>query len=392
MAKGMKGTGQPFLRGKIWWIKFYANGNAQYESSGSMKKSDAVRLLNTRRAEAQAGRIAAGSAIVDDLFALYLSDLRRNRRRSFHDAENNVRTHLLPAFGSRKANELTSIEIDRFIELKQQQGFSNASINRYLSSLKRAFKLGAEATPPLVTRLPKIHMLQEDNVREGFLDHRDYERLRDLLPDHQKLVFVIAYHLGLRVGEILKLRWDQVDWLANLLRLERRQTKAKQARQGPLYGDLRLFLEMAYVNRGECPFVVSYDGHSISETKRAWSTARNAAGLPGLLLHDLRRTAVRNMIRAGVPEKTAMLISGHRTRSVFDRYNIIDERDVQAVGNKMTSYFESQKVVTKPVTVEGDPRAGERGSCSEITGLAGATRRDRTGDLLITNQPLYQLS
>jgi integrase len=129
--------------------------------------------------------------------------------------------------------------------------------------------------------------------------------------------FVIAYHLGLRLGEMLKPRWDQVDWLANLLRLERRQTKAKQGRQGPLYGDLRVFLDVAYVHRGECPFIIPYGGHSISETKRAWNTARKAAGLPGLLLHDLRRTAVRNMIRAGGPEKAAMLISGHRTRSVF---------------------------------------------------------------------------
>jgi integrase len=89
-------------------------------------------------------------------------------------------------------------------------------------------------------------------------------------------------------------------------------------------------------------YVVSLNGQGISEIKRAWNTARKAAGLPNVLLHDLRRTAVRNMIRAGVPERTAMLISGHKTRSVFDRYNIIDERDIQNAGRALEAYHAKQ--------------------------------------------------
>jgi integrase len=103
------------------------------------------------------------------------------------------------------------------------------------------------------------------------------------LPDHQKRILVIAYHLRICWGEILKLCWDQVDWDANLIRLEKRQTKGKKALE--------------------------------------------RAGIPGLLIHDLRRTAVRNMIRAGISEKRAMEISGHKTNSMFKRYDITDERD-----------------------------------------------------------------
>ena len=144
---------------------------------------------------------------------------------------------------------------------------------------------------------------EDDNVREGFLEHEQYVRLRDELPDHQKLILVIGYHLGMRRGEILKLRWDQVDWDANLIRLEKKQTKAKKARNAPLYGELRAWFELAYSARDpQCPFIVSWRGHGITEVKTAWKKARERAGVPALLIHDLRRTAVRNMIRAGISE------------------------------------------------------------------------------------------
>ena len=87
--------------------------------------------------------------------------------------------------------------------------------------------------PPLVLKSPGIEKLQQNNVREGFLEHEQYVLLRNELPDHQRLVLIIGYHLGMRRGEILQLRWDQVDWNANLIRLEKRQTKGKQARVRP---------------------------------------------------------------------------------------------------------------------------------------------------------------
>ena len=89
-------------------------------------------------------------------------------------------------------------------------------------------------------------------------------------------------------------------------------------------------------------------GHGVSELKRAWNTAREAVGLPNMLVHDLRRTAVRNMMRAGISQKAAMLISGHRTTSVFHRYDIIDERDIVAAGEKLEAYLleSSHKIAT----------------------------------------------
>jgi integrase len=152
-----------------------------------------------------------------------------------------------------------------------------------------------------------------------------------------------------------------VDWHANSIRLEKRQTKGKQSRIAPMYGDLRAWLEAAYkVRDPDCLTIVAYRGTSVSETKTAWTSARKRAGDPDVLIHDLRRTAVRNMVRAGVSEKQAMLISGHKTRSVFDRYDIIDERDTELAGQKV-AHFETEEKVRREVRRVGPETAPEGG-------------------------------
>jgi len=249
------------LRGRIWWIRYKVPGDPdeKFESSKSTNKQDAVRLLNRRRKEID-DRQVTGEATVGQLLQKHLADLRKQGRKDYRSVEGFVRIHLQPAFGDVKASRLTTDMIDRFIEQKQHQGLSNASINRYLAALRRSFKLGIEALPPLVSTMPKIEKLEEDNVREGFLEHESYLKMRGELPDHQKLILVIGYHFGMRRGEIVSLRWDQVDWDANLIRLEKKQTKAKQARVAPLYGELRAWFETAYAARDSNVLLLSSRG------------------------------------------------------------------------------------------------------------------------------------
>jgi integrase len=180
-------------------------------------------------------------------------------------------------------------------------------------------------------------MLKENNVREGFLNEEAYLRMRELLPFHHQLLLVMGYHWGMRKGESLALRWDQVDWAMSLVRLNRGQTKGNKARVAPMYGELDGWLKLAFAaDRGET--IVSWKGSKIGQTKPAWQKARDKAGLE-VKVHDLRRTAVRNMVRAGIPDTQARQISGHKTRSVLDRYDIVTERDIQDAGRKMEAYF-----------------------------------------------------
>jgi len=348
MPKGERGTSRPYLRGKIWWIRYTIPGEERerFESSKSENKNDAIRLLNKRRKEIDDRQVTSTDATVSDLLSLYLEDQKRQSRHSYKQADGYVRLHLEPAFGKIRASLLTTKIIRAFIDQKQAADYANATINRWLEALRRAYTLGLKELPPLVYVAPEIGdlMLDEDeNVREGFLEHEQYVCLRNELPDQQKLILVIGYHLGMRRGEILKLRWDQVDWDASLIRLEKKQTKGKKARVAPLYGELRAWFDMAFASRDpECHFIMSWKGQGISEVKTAWNKARTRAEIPELLIHDLRRTAVRNMIRAGISEKRAMEISGHKTNSMFKRYDITDERDIQADGVRLARYLEEK--------------------------------------------------
>jgi integrase len=192
----------------------------------------------------------------------------------------------------------------------------------------------------LVQRQVAVPVLEEDNVRQGFLEQDQYEKLLEEQPANLKALFVCGYHTGARKNELRRIQWPQVDFDGSVIRLPASQTKTKKARTLPIYGDMRRWLEH---QRATCPtgcVWVFHGAHNrpVDNHLNDWKVACQRAGLPGLLFHDLRRSAVRNMKRAGVQDKVAMEITGHRTRSVFDRYNIVDEADVRSAGERLEEY------------------------------------------------------
>ncbi|HEX4169913.1 MAG TPA: hypothetical protein VHZ55_30980 [Bryobacteraceae bacterium] len=152
MPKGERGTAKPYLRGEIWWIKYYVPGETRprRESSKSTNKTVAVRLLNQKKAEVDRGEIKAGEPLIDHLLELYLSDQLKFKRRGLKNAINYVNKHMRPAFGSLKASQLNDKLVNRFIETKRQAWCADATINRILAALKRSYALGLEAKPQLV--------------------------------------------------------------------------------------------------------------------------------------------------------------------------------------------------------------------------------------------------
>jgi integrase len=200
-------------------------------------------------------------------------------------------------------------------------------------------------------------MLKERNVRTGFFERDQFLAVRAELPAYLQTVVTFAYITGWRVmSEILPMRVGQVDLKAGIVRLDAGTTKNDEPRS--FYFDAIIDLKdlltkqvaAAETLSRETSKVVTLvfhepDGSAINEYRfrLAWSAACEKAGYPGKLLHDFRRSAVRNLVRAGIPERVAMMMTGHKTRSVFERYNIVAGSDLADAAQKLEAFLTSKQ-------------------------------------------------
>lgn len=368
--------GMIYKRGRTFWIKYYRNGKPYRESTRSKKEADAKRLLKRREGEISQGKLPGvyfDKVRFDELAEGFLQDYRINQRKSLVRAELSV-GHLKQAFEGFRVPDITTPRIGAYIEGRMKwtcddcnkqfdaqdscpfcnsenlkPGAANATINRELAALKRMLNLGAQQTPAKVDRVPYIPMLKENNVRKGFFEHGEYLALRDALPDYLKGFITFGYHTGWRVSEIGGLTWAQVDRDQGIVRLESGDTKNSEGRTVYLDDELREVFDLRWQvrkqNKTLLPYVFLNDNGNdkVKRFDKAWKTACRDARIGVRLFHDFRRTAVRNMVRSGIVERVAMMISGHKTRSVFDRYNIVNDTDLKLAAQKQQAYLQAQK-------------------------------------------------
>jgi integrase len=360
MSKRKPKLGSIYQRGEIYWIKYYRNGQCFRESSHSDSYTEAERLLKRRNGEIVTGRfagLAPERVRLRDLFDDLVEDYRMNGLASLVQLESRLKKHLRPEFDDLRAAELSSNHIKRYQTRRRADGAANATINRELETVVRAFRLASKCDPPKVGRVVHVPMLREDNVRTNFLDDQGYLRLRQELPEYLKPLLVVGYHVGCRLGELKRLKWPQVDLDQGLITLLPGSTKNKKGRKLPIYGEMPQWLVMGKQIRDTrfpaCQYVFFRDGQPIGDFRKAWHAACDRAKLGALLFHDLRRSAVRNMRLAGIPENVAMELSGHKTRSVFDRYNIVSPRDLIDAGQRLQERL-NKSLGTITGTVEGD--------------------------------------
>ncbi len=340
--------GSIYKRGDTYWIKYYKNGKSYRESSKSTKKMVATRLLAKREGEIAEGKIPGilfEKVTFDQLSQDFLRDYRINKRKSLVRAERSVK-HLNEFFEGNRAVDITTPRIKEYIEKRIEEGAENATVNRELAALKRMLNLGSEQTPPLVDRVPHIPMLKEKNVRKGFFEHDQFLALRDNLPEYLKGFVTFAYKTGWRFSEISDLSWQQVDREQGIVRIDAGETKNDDARTIYLDEELEEVVQRQWEiykkSGGKLPYVFANRRGTgkIKDIRFVWKKACENIGIGERLFHDMRRTAVRNMVRAGIPELVAMMISGHKTRSVFDRYNIVNDADLKLASEKHQLYLE----------------------------------------------------
>jgi integrase len=206
--------------------------------------------------------------------------------------------------------------------------------------LGEAFRLAIKGRQ--LSSMPEIPKLREDNARQGFFSTADFFAVLSKLGDQHVADFVEWFFwTGMRPGEIRSLTWQAFDPETWTLRLHAKDAKIGVGRVIVVEGPLRAIIERRMKARQfGCDLIYHRNGEMIGTFYKRWRQACLAAGVPGKIPYDLRRTAVRNMIRAGVPERVAMSISGHKTRAVFDRYNIVSENDLREAFIKTTTYVQ----------------------------------------------------
>lgn len=333
----------------IYWIKYARGGKVYRESSGSENKIVAGRLLKLREGQIAEGRfpgLKVQKTRIGELADLYQKDYRENGRKSMNEA-NRYASLLREHFGELRAADLTTTHMMDYREKRRAEGAKDSTINREISALRRMFHLGLKHDPPLVSRIPHFHLVRENNVRKGFFEIEDFLALRGALPDHLKIMATIGYYTGMRFSEIVNLRWDQVDWHHRSLRLDPGTTKTNEGRTIPMVPELHQTLEQwrkaTIAKWPSCSWICQRNGNPIKDHRHAWKTACKRVGLEGRLFHDLRRSAVRNLIRAGVPQVVAKGISGHKTDAVFNRYNIVSDTDLSEAVGKLSRYIQERK-------------------------------------------------
>jgi len=358
-------VGSIYKRGNVYWIAYVDRRGKQHCESSRLRGvrpgtnyNDAKRLLADRE-----GKISEGVPVTPDSSKFTFNDAAQlvidnyiaRGRKTLADTKRRIDTHLKPHFGDLRMTEITSDVIDAFVAARKTAAATNSEINRELGVLKRAFTLATRARK--VFSRPHIEMLNEPAPRVGFFEYGEFVKVRDLLPADVQPLIEFIYITGWRWhSEARPLTWSQVDFGNGTVTIAPGQTKGGEGRTFVMTTELRKLLKARRkaTDRLEaggdtpCPWVFHRQGEPISHFYRRWRAACAAVKVPGRLLHDMRRTAIRNLIRAGVSERVAMLMCGHKTRSIFDRYNITSDKDLRSAAALLSAHHKSLKRVAKP--------------------------------------------
>jgi integrase len=325
------GTGSIYRRSgsPFWFIRFSVDGKSHCESTRTTDRDAAVAHLERRQREARSTgfRRFSDRPRFEDLCQVLIENYRFKRNRT---CPKRHLKRLATFFGGMLAQEIDEGQISAYSLMRMERDrMKPATVRRELALLKRMLRLASARIP----RVPLVDMPRVQDARQGFFEESELQAVLPHLPEHARNLVEFLYLTGWRSSEALRLQWADVDWKRQTVWL--RDSKNGEPRVFPFkyHGRLELVLrnQRALVSKWElengrlCPSVFHWKGRPLRKLRRSWQRACKLAGLPGKLLHDFRRTAVRNLIRAGVQQAIAMKITGHKTDSIFRRYLIVDE-------------------------------------------------------------------
>jgi len=385
--RNTKGEGSLFQRSDGYWYFQLVHGGHKYVKSLGTKiknkaKKNAViekrKIIGKIERNEDAPR-TADTVTVGEICEMYVDYANRNLKAA-HSVKQMFYANMkfdaeVPAMNTpakmnlwnMKAADLGTAELEAYRKRRTNEGVGTATINHEMENLRAAcYRAKDHHTPPLLKEVPAFPMDNPNNKRDGFLEDAGYKKILLELPNFAKLVFVLAFHLGCRAGELFKLKWAQVhlnDEIPSKGYIDLQKTKNGKDRRAPVYFDMHRWLKWQLAIRDKhfpwCEHVIFHHDASLSHRaipgdpvltiRRAWKSAVKRAGYPLLILHDMRRTACRNMVqKAKIPRALAKLISGHLTDSMFERYNIADPEDVTSIGEDIEKWMSAAVETVEP--------------------------------------------
>jgi integrase len=366
-AKRSYGDGRVFYRANrgVWCIAYYKNGEEIRETVG--KDEATARALLKRKVKAKE-RDDFVTPHEQRITVAQLLDARETHLTNNGAKSRSWRSHIAVIrqhFGMDRAATVTADRIERFVAEERAAGKSPATVKNELVEMRAAYRLAVKQRRIKPHMVPYFPMPTVSNTRKGFFEPEDFEAFVQHLPTAIADVARFAYATGWRKGEIVSLTWEQIDHAAHEVRLH--DSKNGEGRTLALDGDAWDLIERRWQARAYTPgsrrrpgdgqvhlseYVFHRKGRPIGDFRKVWTKALEKAGLPTdkahrRLFHDFRRSGVRDMIRAGVPQSVAMSISGHKTVSMFLRYNITDGKD-QRDALRRTAELRRQRVASAP--------------------------------------------
>ncbi|MGA3316220.1 MAG: site-specific integrase [Candidatus Korobacteraceae bacterium] len=387
----IKSPGRVFQRkgSSYWWIGYSLDGQEFRESTHTADLRQAEKFLKHRLRQVGAAQLRVAEFITPRMEKVRVSELLDGladdyqlRGKDSPQFRSNLK-YVREAFGHWRALALTAEKVDEYIKERLEANSQPATINRRLQLLKQAYKKAIERKH--LSKVPLIrHLSEEGNTRQGFFSEADFREVLQGLPEYLQDFCLFGYLVGWRKNECATLDWEDVD--GDTIRLKGINSKNGKPRMTVLTGELVELMERRKAARaikkasGDIrlsALVFHREGQPIGDIRKAWQTACVAAGVGkfvcrqceqpanghkcevcggdvryvGRIFHDLRRTAVRNMVRAGVRETAAMSISGHRTRSIFDRYNIVSEDDLRDAMEKTQAHLKGARKQEQPTVI-----------------------------------------
>ncbi len=296
----------------------------------------------------------------------YLALPKTNQVRSIYKIRQHCR-RLKEEFGHLKADEIKPFMIEAYQQKRLSQvtyrgtPYRPASVNRELEVMRRIFNLAIREEMAARNPCWKVTRLSEKNARDRVLSREDLKSLIARLPPHASDIVTVAYYTGMRAGEIFGLTWDRVNMKEGFLILTQQDTKTEKGRHVYFNGLVREILErlgrVRFISHNR---VFTYQGNPVRSIKNALATALQETGIKDFRLHDLRHTFTTNARKAGVDRMVIMKLTGHKTLSMFTRYNTVDQADAKEAMEKLDSHYAKEGQTSAAIVLQAQKRGQEK--------------------------------